>query len=71
MRAMLSAQMLEFRRLVFTRPELREALSAYSSDPPFVAACVALASELGITLAEDEVRLALNRGQREWIERWI
>jgi len=68
---MLSAQMREFRQLVFARPELREALRGCDSESQLVTASVALASQHGIALSEDEVRLALNAGQREWIERWI
>lgn len=67
---MLSAQMREFRQLVFARPDLREALGACVNDDEFVVATVELAGGLGISLGEDEVRLALNTGQREWIERW-
>ena len=68
---MLSAQMLEFRRLVFSRSELREALQGPMTDAEFVAATVALAAGFGVTLAADEVRQALDAGQREWIERWL
>lgn len=68
---MLSAQMREFRQLVFTRPDLREVLRACSDVDDFVAATTAVAGELGIELSESEVRAALNAGQREWIERWI
>lgn len=65
-----SVQMRQFRHLVFTRPEVRAALHACASDPELVVATVALASEFGIVLAEEDVRLALNAGKREWIERW-
>jgi hypothetical protein len=63
--------MLEFRRLVFSRSELREALQGPMTDAEFVAATVALAAGFGVTLAADEVRQALDAGQREWIERWL
>ena len=70
-RAMLSVQMCEFRQLVFTRPDLREALRDCVGDQEFVIATITIAGELGIELSADDVRLALNTGQREWIERWI
>ena len=70
-RAMLSVQMCEFRQLVFTRPDLREALRDCVGDQEFVIATIKIAGELGIELSADDVRLALNTGQREWIERWI
>lgn len=68
---MLSAGMREFRQLVFTCPELRESLHDYTSDAEFIPATVALAATFGIELDENDVRMALNAGQREWIERWI
>lgn len=68
---MLSARMHEFRQLVFARDELREALRICASDDEFVLASVALAGRHGIALGADEVRRALDAGQREWIERWI
>jgi hypothetical protein len=66
-----SAEMNRFRQLVFTRPELREALRGYAGDQEFVTATLALAATLDITLGEDEVRQALNAGQRDWLERWL
>lgn len=68
---MQSAEMRKFRQLVFTRAEVREALCAYASDQDFVSATLALAQTFEINLGEDEVRQALNAGQREWLERWI
>jgi hypothetical protein len=66
-----STEMTRFRQLVFTRPELREALRGYDGDQEFVMATIALAATLDIKLAEDDVREALNAGQRDWLERWL
>lgn len=66
-----SAELRKFRQLVFTRAELREALCGHASDQDFVSATLALAQTFEIKLGEDEVREALNAGQREWLERWI
>lgn len=66
-----STEMSKFRQLVFTRPELREVLGSYASDPEFVSATLALAGRFEINLGEEEVLEALNAGQRDWLERWL
>jgi len=68
---MQSAEMRQFRHLVFTRAEVREALCGHASDQEFVSATLALAQTFEINLGEDEVREALSAGQREWLERWL
>ncbi|HWS25753.1 MAG TPA: hypothetical protein VN259_04185 [Xanthomonadales bacterium] len=68
---MLSAPMQQFRRLVFSNAQLREALQAYPDDASFVTGTIQLASNFGIVLSAEEIREALAAGQREWLERWL
>lgn len=68
---MLSAQMQQFRQLVFSDAQLRAALCQFSSDEAFAAGAIELASRQGILLSAQEVDQALAAGQREWLERWL
>lgn len=68
---MLSAQMQQFRQIVFSTAQVREALRAYADDASFVAGTIRLADSFGIQLSAEEVREALVAGQREWLERWL
>lgn len=68
---MLSAPMQQFRRLVFSNAQVREALRAFADDASFVAGTIQLAGSMGIGLSAEEVQEALRAGQREWLERWL
>lgn len=68
---MLSAPMQQFRQLVFSNAQVREALRAYADDATFVAGTLQLAGSMGIALSAEEIHEALRAGQREWLERWL
>ncbi len=61
----------EFRRAVFSDPDLQRDLRNIEEQAPFKDAVVSRAAALGIDLTVEDVESAMRDGRRSWIERWI
>ena len=59
--------MAEFRTRVWAEPDLQHRLQAIANRDDFPGEVVALAASLGISIAHDEVMIAMREGHLAWL----